>query len=318
VKICKEEKVELYTMMLKMRIFEEKVSQMYREGHIPGFIHLYIGEEAVAAGFCGILREGDYVVSTHRGHAHCILRGADLGKLMAEICGRATGYCKGRGGSMHIFAPEVGFLGTSGIVGGSIPMAVGVALQAKLQRTGQISVSFFGDGASNNGTFHESLNLAALWKLPIIFVCENNLYASSVSTIRSTSVKDIAVRGTSYDMPGTIADGMDVLDVHEKALEAVNRARSGEGPTLIECKTYRFHGHTEGDPGLDYRTKQELKKWREKDPIQKMKKLLVSEKIIDEKGLSELEHWLKAKIEESAVFALESPYPKPEEALSKL
>lgn len=316
--ISKENKLKLYTTMLKIRFFEEKVAQMYRQAYIPGFIHLYMGEEAVAAGVCDALKKDDYVVSTHRGHAHCIAKGADLGKLMAELCGKVTGYCKGRGGSMHLFASEVGLLGTCGIVGGGIPMAVGAALQAKLQKTGQVSIAFFGDGASNNGTFHESLNLAALWKLPVVFVCENNLYATSVSALISTSVKDIAVRGASYDIPGIMADGMDVLDVYKKALEAVTRARRAQGPTLIECKTYRFHGHYEGDPGTDYRSNKEVKEWMQKDPIQKMKKLLLNEKIIDEKELSKLGDSVKTRIEEAATFALESSYPKPEDALAEI
>lgn len=317
-KAPKQKNLELYTIMLEIRLFEEKIAQMYREAQIPGFIHLCIGEEAVAAGVCAALNKDDYVVSTHRGHGHCLAKGANPGKLMAEICGKAAGYCKGRGGSMHLFCPEVGLLGTCGIVGAGIPMAVGAALQAKLRKTGQVSVAFFGDGACNNGTFHESLNLAALWKLPVLFVCENNLYATSVSAVRSTSVENIAVRGASYGISGIVADGMNVLDVYEKALTAIVRARSGEGPSLIECKTYRFHGHYEGDPGTDYRTNQEVKRWIQKDPVKKMKKYLLNKDMVDEKKLSQIEDSIKTEIEEAAIFALASSYPQPDDALAEV
>ncbi len=314
--LSKEEKLKLLEIMLKIRIFEERAGELYREGRIPGFIHLYIGEEAVASGICANLRRDDYIVSTHRGHGHCIAKGADLNKLMAELFGKESGYSKGRGGSMHIFAPEVGVLGTCGIVGAGIPLALGPALKAKLRRTDQVSVAFFSDGASNQGTFHESLNLAALWKLPVIFVCENNLYATSVSVGRSTSVKDIATRSVGYDMPGIIADGMDVLDVYQKGKEAMVRAREGRGPTLIECKTYRFHGHYEGDPGTDYRTNEEVEKWKEKDPILSMKERLFGEKIIDEEEFTKVIDSIKSQVEEAVQFAVASPFPRIEQALN--
>ncbi len=313
--ISSKKKIELYMMMLEMRLFEEKAIQMFREASAPGHVHVYVGEEAVAAGFIGALRKDDYVVSTHRCHGHCIAKGADLGKLMAEICGRDTGYCGGRGGSMHIYIPEIGFLGSSGIVGGAIPMAVGAALQSKLQDTGRVTVSFFGDGACNQGTFHESLNLASLWKLPVIFVCENNLYAGPTSTKRSTSVDNIAVRADSYSIPGVIADGMDVLDVYEKALKAVKRARSGKGPILIECKTYRFYGHFDGDPGTSYRTKKEVERWKLEDPVPKMLRLLLTENIVQKEKLQRLEDSIRERVQEAARFASKSPWPKPESAL---
>lgn len=317
-KIPNEIKLKLFTKMLEMRLFEEKTSEIYRAGKIPGFIHLYIGEEAVGSGVCTALNKDDFVLSSHRGHCHCIGKGADLGKLMAEICGKTTGYCKGRGGTMHIFARDIGFLGTSGIVGGSIPMSLGPALYSKLNNKKHVTVCFFGDGASNQGTFHESLNLASLWKLPVIFVCENNLYATSVAARRSTSVEDISCRSVGYNMPGIKADGMDVIDVYSKTLESVQKARNGEGPSLIECKTYRFHGHYEGDPGTDYRKDEEVKEWKKKDPIDKIKKILMEEKIVDSKTLNNIEQKIKSDIEKAVDFALNSPDPKPEDALGEV
>lgn len=313
--LASKEKIRLYEIMLKIRLFEEKVSEVFRQNLIPGFIHLYVGEEAVAAGVCATLRQDDYVVSTHRGHGHCIAKGADFNKLMAELFGKDTGYCRGRAGTMHIFVPEIGFLGTNGIVGGGLPLAVGAGLKAKMKKTEQVSVCFFGDGASNNGTFHESLNLAAIWKLPVIFVCENNLYATAISVSKSTSVKDIASRAASYNIPGIVVDGTDVLKVYEVADKAVTRARQGAGPTLIECKTYRFHGHYEGESCAEYRSREEVENWKNRDSLKKMKKVLLAEKILDENKIDGLEHQIMTKVEEAVTFASQSLLPKGEDAL---
>src|SRR5438132_4167666 len=232
----------LHRTMLTIRLFEQRVAREFRTGEIPGFVHMYIGQEAVAAGVCANLGEGDYVTSTHRGHGHCIAKGCDLGRMMAEIYGRETGLCKGRGGSMHIADFSRGMLGANAIVGGGIALATGAALAARVRGSDQVAVSFFGDGAVNQGVFHESLNLAAIWTLPVLYVCENNGFAESTPASYATSVPDVAVRATAYGIAQAIADTRDVLAVHAAACEAVERARSGGGPTLLELKTYRFHG----------------------------------------------------------------------------
>ena len=238
----------LYRTMLKIRFFEQRVVDAYSRGLVPGLAHLYIGEEAVAAGVCGVLREDDYITSTHRGHGHVIAKGADLKLMIAELNGKITGYCKGKGGSMHIADMNIGVLGANGVVGAGMPIAVGAAWSSKWRGTGQVTACFFGDGASNQGTFHESLNLASTHKLPVVFVCENNLYGISLCQTRHMAIADIAIRSTGYGIPGVIVDGNNVLEVYGAAQKAVKRARAGEGPSLIECKTYRWRGHHEGDP----------------------------------------------------------------------
>lgn len=245
--LSNEKLIEMYRKMLEIRYFEEKIGELFVLGALAyarGFIHLYVGEEAVAVGVCAGLRKEDYITSTHRGHGHCIAKGVQLNNVMAEILGKQTGCCKGKGGSMHIADVNVGVLGTSGIVGAGIPLATGVGLSIKLKGSEQVCVSFFGDAASNTGAFHEAINLAAVWKLPVVFICENNLYGITVSAAESTSVKDIADRSKGYGIPGVIVDGMDVIAVYEAASEAIKRAREGLGPTLIECKTYRYRGHS--------------------------------------------------------------------------
>jgi TPP-dependent pyruvate/acetoin dehydrogenase alpha subunit len=238
-KYSKDKLLSFYRMMQTIRLFESHISDLYARGIVPGLAHLYIGEEAVATAVCAALRQDDYITSTHRGHGHVIAKGAELKLMMAELFGRRTGYCKGKGGSMHIADMNAGILGANGIAGGGLPIAVGAGWSAKWRKTDQVTACFFGDGSSNNGTFHESLNLASLHRLPVIFVCENNLYGISVCQIKHQLITDIAVRASSYNMPGVIVDGNDVLKVHEATVKAVERARSGEGPTLIECKTYR-------------------------------------------------------------------------------
>ena len=246
--------------------FEEEVFEFYKRGLMPGLAHLYLGEEAVAAGVCGALEERDFIGSTHRGHGHLVSRGADLNKMMAEILGKATGYSKGKGGSMHIMAMDKGILGANGIVGGEIPIATGSAYASKYMGTDEVTVCFFGDSASNEGTFHESINMAAAWDLPIVYVVENNLYGISVDIRRVTKEYHIAKRAAGYGIEGITIDGNDVFKVYEEAQKAVEKARKGGGPTIIECMTYRWQGHHVGDPGL-YRPEEEVEEWKAKEPL---------------------------------------------------
>ena len=258
--------VKMYRTMLRIRRFEEKVGELFTQGKIWGAVHLYTGQEAVATGACAALNKDDYITSTHRGHGHCIAKGGELPRMMAEIFGRASGYCKGKGGSMHIADMEVGILGANGIVGAGIPIAVGAALAAKYRGTGQISLAFFSDGASNTGSFHEAVNLSAVLKLPVVFVCENNQWAVSTSVSYSVPIQNIADRAVAYGMPGTTVDGNDVLAVYDAVKQAVERARNAYGPSLVECKTYRWEGHYRGDPET-YRSKEEVMEWRRKRPL---------------------------------------------------
>src|SRR4051812_4838569 len=243
--------LDLYRTMLRLREFELKVQELYRSGVLPGFVHLYVGEEAVAAGVCAHLRLTDLIWSTHRGHGHAVAKGVPGREVLAELWGKETGCSGGRGGSMHMYAPDYGFMGTNGIVGSGIPMSAGAALSAKLRNSGQVVVCFFGDGASNSGSFYEGINIASVWELPVVYVCENNLYATEMALSRATKSLEIAERAAMFKMPGLAVDGSDVLAVYDLAGQAVDRARSGGGPTLIECKTYRFLGHHEGDPGTN-------------------------------------------------------------------
>ena len=306
--------VEVYRKMLRIRRFEEKVSELFSDGRIPGFVHLYIGEEAVAVGACAALRKDDYITSTHRGHGHCIAKGGSLKYMMAELFGKETGYCKGKGGSMHIADIELGILGANGIVAAGIPIAVGAALSAKMRNTDQIAIAFFGDGASNRSTFHEAVNLAAVWDLPVIFLCENNLYAQTTPARAETSVENIADRATAYSIPGKIVDGNDVRAVYKTVAEAARRARKGEGPTLVECKTYRWRGHWEGDP-QKYRSQDEVEEWIEKCPIKCFEAHLVKMGVLADQDLREIDDTVRKEVEEAVAYAEESPYPKPEEAL---
>ena len=270
--------LDLYRKMLELREFELKVQDLYRRGMLPGFVHLYVGEEAVAAGVCANLELRDLVYSTHRGHGHAVAKGVPGRDMFAELWGRATGSSAGRGGSMHMYAPEYGFMGTNGIVGAGIPLATGAGLSAKLRKSGQVVVAFFGDGAVNTGSFHEGLNFGAVWNLPVIYVCENNLYATEMAFRRATKNTSVLSRAAVYKLPGVELMCGDVTAVYEAAQEAIDRARAGGGPTLIEAKTYRFVGHHEGDPGTGYRTSEEVEEWKNRDPIKTMRgKLLASE-----------------------------------------
>jgi len=302
----------LVSMLLKMyriRFFEETIKTLYFEDLITGPLHLYIGEEAVAVGACSALRQSDYIVSTHRGHGHCIAKGGDLKKMMAELLGRETGYCKGRGGSMHLADHDIGILTCSGIVGGGIPVAVGAAFSSSYRESGQVTLSFFGDGASNQGSFHESVNLASLWKLPVVFVCENNCYAITVPATGSVCIENVADRAAGYGIPGKIVDGMNVLAVYEAVKEAVGKARKGEGPSLIETKTYRFEGHWVGDPVV-YRTDEEVKEWKKRDPILGFRKDLLQESQFGKDDLDSIEAQAREEVRDAAGFAKNSPFPK--------
>ena len=304
----------MYRKMFEIRSFEEKVFELYAQNMVPGTIHLYAGEEAVAVGVCSNLRKDDYITSTHRGHGHCIAKGADPKRIMAEILGKKTGYCKGKGGSMHIANFKVGMLGATAVVGAGIPIAMGAGLSIKLRGTDQVVACFFGEGASNQGTFHEGINMTAIWKLPVIFVCENNLYAMGTRQSRVMLIENIADRAASYGIPGVTVDGNDVLAVYEAAREAVERARRGEGPTLIECKTYRHKGHSRVDPAK-YRPKEEVEEWLRKDPIKRLREKLLQTNVLAEEEIQRVEEEVSAEIEEAVKFAVESPYPAPEEAL---
>ena len=276
--ISKEQMKDMYVKMRRIRDFESTAARLFAEGKIPGFVHLYLGEEAIAPAVCECLRDDDFITSTHRGHGHIIAKGGDLNLMMAELFGRETGYCKGKGGSMHISDRDKGILGANGIVGAGIPIATGAAFASKYKGDGRVAVSFFGDGAANRGTFHEALNMAAAFKLPAVFVCENNLFAISVCARYHMAISDISDRAAAYGMPGYSIDGNDVELVYETTKAAVERARRGEGPTLIECKTWRHRGHYEGDPD-DYRTAEEKAEWMQKDPIERLAKRLIEEGI---------------------------------------
>ena len=311
--LTREHLLDAYRRMRRIRAFEEKLADLVTAGRLAGFLHLYAGEEAVAVGVAAHLGDGDYFASTHRGHGHCIAKGVDVRGMMAELFGRATGTCKGKGGSMHIADLSKGMLGANGIVGSGIPLAVGAALSAKIKRTGGIAVAFFGDGASNQGQFHEGLNLAAVWSLPALFVVENNGYGEATPTEFVTPVRDIAVRAASYGMPGVIADGMDFFDVFEKAGQAIARARAGDGPTLLECKTYRYFGHYVGD-NLKYRSKEEAEQWRQqRDPLEAFERRTADEDWLATGDLRSIDGEIAAEIEEAVRFAESSPFPEPHE-----
>jgi pyruvate dehydrogenase E1 component alpha subunit len=315
--LTKEKLIEMFGKMLEIRSFEEKVFELYAQNFVPGTIHLYLGEEAVAVGVCSALRKDDYITSTHRGHGHCIAKGADLKRTMAEILGKKTGYCKGKGGSMHIADFTIGMLGATAVVGAGLPIAAGAGLSVKLRKTDQIVACFFGEGASNQGTFHESVNMASIWKLPVIFVCENNLYAMGTRQSRVMAIENVADRAVAYGIPGVVVDGNNVLAVYEATQKAIERARKGEGPTLIECKTYRLKGHSRVDPAK-YRPKEEVEEWLAKDPIKRFKEKLMQTNTLTEPEFQQIEKKVSAEIEEAVKFAMESPYPSPEEALEDI
>ena len=312
----RDQLLDAYRRMRRIRAFEEKLYDLVTAGKLSGFLHLYAGEEAVAVGVTMHLTDRDFIASTHRGHGHCIAKGVDMQRMMAELFGRSTGICKGKGGSMHIADLNVGMLGANGIVGAGIPLATGAALTAAIKKTGAVSVAFFGDGASNQGQFHECLNLAAVWKLPVLFVVENNGYGEATPCEFATSVTDIAERAHAYGIPGVIADGMDLFDVFEKAGEAIKRARDGEGPTLLECKTYRYFGHYVGDP-LTYRTKEEAEEVRQtRDPLECFEQNIVEEGGISAEELRRIDGAVAEEIEAAVAYAEAAPLPSPEEVLT--
>ncbi len=310
--------IEIYENMNRMRMFETKAAELFQQGLVTGSMHLYVGEEAIAATVGALLRKDDFITSTHRGHGHCIAKGAKTDRMMAELLGRTTGYCRGKGGSMHIADFDIGILGANGMVAGGTSIAVGSGITNKIMKKNDcVTVCFFGEGASNEGIFHESLNLAAVWKLPVIFLCENNLYQVFTSVKESCSVQDISVRAASYGIPGVTIDGNDVFELSDAVSKAIDRARIGEGPTLIEAKTYRWDGHYTGDGYAKggYRSIAEIEEWKKKDPIKRLKEYLLNEKIAVQEQLDEIINKLEVEIAYAVEFAISSPWPEDEELL---
>lgn len=305
----------VFRQMTLVRQFELRAIEERRRGLIPGFIHSCVGQEATAIGACLALNKDDVITSTHRGHGHLLGKGGDPKFMMAELAARSSGYCKGRGGSLHISDFDLGILGANGIVGGGFPAAVGAALAFAMRGEKRVALSFFGDGATNEGTFHESANLAGLWKLPVIFFCENNLYGEGTPQSKQAPVKDLSIRAQSYDFPGVSIDGNDPLAVYEAVKKAADRARSGGGPTLIEGKTYRFRGHYEGDPQV-YRLPGEMEEWLKRDPIPNFRRLLLDSATLTESDLKQIEVEVQSQLDEAVAFAASSPIPEVEEALS--
>jgi len=310
----KEDLITMLKTMTRIRVFEERVSKEFAAGKIPGFVHLYIGEEAVATGACANLRPEDYITSTHRGHGHVIAKGGKTDLMMAELFGKKTGYCKGKGGSMHIADTDIGILGANGIVGAGITLAGGAALSAQIRETDQVTICFLGDGSSNRGTFHEGVNMAACWNLPVVYVIENNMYAEKTRITDTCRLDNIADRALAYGIPGITVDGNDVIAVVEAVSEAVNRARKGDGPTIVECKTYRWHGHFEGD-AQTYKASEEVEEWKKRDPIFSFKSRLIEMAVITDKDYDNITDEITAEIDDAVTFAEQSPFPEPEETL---
>jgi acetoin:2,6-dichlorophenolindophenol oxidoreductase subunit alpha len=308
--ISNETLLDLHQRMVRIRHFEETAGKMMEDGKIPGALHLYVGEEAVASGVMAHLSNQDQITSTHRGHGHLIAKGGEFDRMFAELFGRATGYCKGKGGSMHISNMDLGMLGANGIVGGGPPIAMGAAFSNKFRKTNNVACCFFGDGASNEGSFHEAANMAALYKLPALFVCENNGYGEYTPQANHQAIVDVADRAPGYGMPGVVVDGMDVIAVYEAAGEAIARARAGEGPTLLECKTYRYFDHVGvRGMGLNYRTDEEVEEWRKKDPIDQFEARLAEQEVLSPEAAEAVHDDVKAQIETAIKFAEDSPYP---------
>ncbi len=304
-----------YRKMVQIRVFEDLAGKNFAAGLVPGFVHLYAGEEAVAVGVCAHLTDTDYITSTHRGHGHCIAKGVDIDGMVAELMGKSTGVCGGKGGSMHIADVDKGMLGANGIVGGGFPLACGAALTAKTLKTGGVAVCFFGDGASNQGTFHEGLNLAAIWKLPVVFVCENNGYAEATPVHYHCAATDIANRAGGYEIPGVVVDGLDFFAVYEVAGEAIARARRGEGPTLIEAKTYRFYGHFQGDM-VTYRTDEEVQRYRDRDPIVSVRTAMTGRGLATAAELDAIDAEVGTQLDRAWIAANAAAWPAPEDALN--
>ena len=312
--LSREKKIWMYQKMCEIRDFELEVDRLFKADLIWGTCHLSVGQEASAVGAIAALDEKDMITSTHRGHGHCIAKGGKLPQMFAELLGKETGYCRGRGGSMHIADLEMGNLGANGIVGGGIPIATGAALASKLKKDGKVTLCFFGDGATNQGVFHEALNLAAVKKLPVVYVCENNQYGMSVPFKKASAVKNAADRAAAYDIPGIIVDGNDIEAVYQVVQEAVERVRQGEGPSLIEAKTYRWLGHSKSDPRV-YRTRQEEEEWKQKCPIKGYGQKLINEGTATEEELAKIQEIVEKEIQEALEYALNSPEPKIEEIM---
>ena len=311
--LSREKLLKLYETMATIRNFEELGIYEMGQRQLSGSVHSSAGQEAVPTGICAHLNDTDYIASTHRGHGHCIAKGVDPKLMMAELFGRTTGTNKGKGGSMHIADMSRGMLGTNGVVAASVPLAVGAALTSSIKKTGQVAVAFFGDGGANQGVLHESMNLASVWKLPVIFACENNLYAESTPVEYALSVENVADRGAAYSMPGVIVDGMDLFAVYEAAGEAIQRARSGKGPTILECKTYRYYGHTVFDNPHSYRTEEEEQQWRARDPLALFRARVLEEGSLNKEELDGIDQAAELLIRDAIKFADESPLPSPEE-----
>ena len=316
---------ELYMLMLRrmmlIRRFDETVKDLVQSGELVGMAHCYIGEEAVAVGACTALRDEDYITGNHRSHGHPISKGGDIRRAMAELLGKATGYCKGKGGSMHLADFEIGILGESGIVASALPVAVGAALGSRMQNNDRVVISFFGDGASNQGACHEAMNMASIWKLPVIFLCENNQYAVTTSYRDTVAVENISDRAQAYNMPGILVDGQDVMEMHEVTVQAIQRARAGEGPSLIEAKTYRYEDHSEGLNRIlrePYRTEEEIEEWKKRDPIALHSKWLSEQGVATKAEIDEIWSEVNDAIDDAVKFARESPYPEASDLFTDL
>jgi TPP-dependent pyruvate/acetoin dehydrogenase alpha subunit len=305
----------LFTTMALIRAFETSVAELYRDGDIPGFVHTSLGQEAVAAGVCGALRRDDYLATTHRGHGHCLAKGVDVDGMMAELFARAEGVCRGKGGSMHVADPARGVLGANAIVGASMPLAVGAGLSSKLRRQGRVAVAFFGEGAVNQGSFHEALNLAAIWDLPVLFVCENNVYAEFSDSRRMTRVPRVADRAAAYAVEATVVDGNDVEAVHQAALDAAARCREGRGLVLLEAETYRWHGHYEGD-AQPYKPEAESSAWRDRDPLVVQRRRLLQNGAASEDELDGIAAESRNRVQAAVARARSLPAPDLEEAFA--
>ena len=308
---------DIYRRMVRIRLFEEAAGRLSEAGRVPGFIHLYVGQEAVAAGVCTALRDTDQVSSTHRGHGHLVAKGGDLSRMMAELMGKAAGYCGGKGGSMHVCDLDLNMLGANGIVGGGVPIAVGAGFANQYRANGAVSVAFFGDGATNIGAFHEAANMAATLQLPVLFVCENNEYGEFTPRDLTMAIDDVVERAAAYGMPGTKVDGMDPVAVFEATTAALTRARAGGGPSFIECKTYRFYNHHGVQTlGMKYRSDDEVKQWRQRDPVPRHEDLMVGVGAMTRDGIEAARTEIAAEVEAAIEFAEQSPMPGPDDLLS--
>ena len=310
---------DLHRRMVRIRLFEEAAGRLSEAGRIPGFIHLYVGQEAVAAGVCAALQDDDQVSSTHRGHGHLVAKGGDLARMMAELMGKATGYCGGKGGSMHVSDLDLNMLGANGIVGGGVPIAVGAGFANKYRANGAVSVAFFGDGATNIGAFHEAANMAATLELGVLFVCENNEYAEFTPRVLTMAIDDVVERAAAYGMPGAIVDGMDPVAVFEATAAAADRARAGGGPSFIECKTYRFYNHHGVQTlGMKYRSDEEVEEWRGKDPVPRHEDLMVQVGAMTPDGIEAVRAEIAAEVDAAIEFGEQSPMPDPDDLLANV